>query len=265
MTVRTWMQAFLVVAVCATALGCNQTGHFVPGESPTVTPSYNAEGTPSAPIAITNDLPPGWRWQYSREFPVRGKDSWALLGAESEIVGFIVHEGGDCWVLIGQGVPDLSCQSRNEIGRLAVEVLAAGNTAAVPTASPTPIPTTLEGRYKARGQELHEDRTPDLRWADGSHWEDGVSHELPRLPLDAEAFISESMTCIQAEALESVTFPHELADKNTWHLQPTADAIASEWERRHAEALWGPDPRAATWLGREQFTDWCGERMQAAP
>ena len=183
-------------------------------------------------------------------------------------MGAIVHDGGDCWVLIGKDVPELSCQSRNEIRRLAVEVLVVNAKTApepTPTPAPTPIPTTLEGRYKARGQELHEARPSDVRWADGRHREDGVSHELPHLPLDAEALISESMTCIQAEALESATFPQALANQNTWHLQPNAASIASEWERRHAKALWGPDPRAVTWLKREQFTDWCGERMRAAP
>ena len=124
MPLITKMPAFMAVALFAAVLGCNPTGHFVPGESPTVTPRYTAEGTPSAPIVITEDLPDGWRWQYSREFPVNGKDSWLLLGGESEFVGAIVHDGGDCWVLIGQDVPELSCHSRDEIGRFAVEVLA---------------------------------------------------------------------------------------------------------------------------------------------
>ena len=123
MPLVTRIQALLVVAVFAAVLGCNPTGHFVPGESPTVTPRYNAEGTPTAPIVITEDLPDGWRWQYSRELPVAGKDSWALLGAESEVIGFIIHDGGDCWVLVGQNVPDQSCHSRDEIGRFAAEIL----------------------------------------------------------------------------------------------------------------------------------------------
>ena len=264
----TRIQAIIAVAVFAVVLGCNPTGHFVPGESPTVTPRYTAEGTPSAPIVITEDLPDGWRWQYSREFPVAGKDSWTLLGAESEVMGFIIHDGGDCWVLVGQNVPDQSCRSRKEIGRHAVEVLVV-NVQNAPEPTPTPkltlIATTLEGRYKARGQELHEVRTADVRWADGSHWADGVSHELPNLPLAEGVLISHSMTCIQAEALESAAFPHDLANQNTWHLQSNAASIASEWERRHAKVLWGSDPRAVTWLGREQFTDWCGNRMRAAP
>ena len=58
MPLITRIQAFLVVAVCAAALGCNQTGYFVPGESSTVTPSYNAEGSPSAPIIITETCQP---------------------------------------------------------------------------------------------------------------------------------------------------------------------------------------------------------------
>ena len=123
MPLVTRIQAFLVVAVFAAMLNCNQAGHFVPGESPTVTPVYNAEGTPSAPIVITEDLPAGWRWQYSREFPAKGKDSWLLLDDQSGIAGAIVHDGGDCWVLIGEDVPELACHSRDEIGRFAVETL----------------------------------------------------------------------------------------------------------------------------------------------
>ena len=242
MLLITRIQAFMAVAVFAAVLGCNSTGHFVPGESPTVTPVYNAEGTPSAPIVITEDLPAGWRWQHSREFPVKGADSWLLLGAESEIVGVIVHEGGDCWVLIGSDAAEPSCHSKNVVGRYAVEVLVAD---AKTAPEPTAIPTTLEGRYKAERQELHAARTHDLRWADGSHWVDGVSHELPNLPLAAGALISESMTCIQAEALNLATFPHHMADLSTWHQQPNAAAIASEWERRHAEVVWGSDPLAA--------------------
>ena len=109
----TRIQAIMAVAVFRRGARM-QSGpaHFVPGESPTVTPRYTAEGTPSAPIVITEDLPDGWRWQYSREFPVAGKDSWTLLGAESEVMGFIIHDGGDCGVLIGQNVPDQSCRSR---------------------------------------------------------------------------------------------------------------------------------------------------------
>ena len=53
----TKIQALVVVAVFAAVFGFNQTGYFVPGESPTVTLSYNSEGTPSAPIVITEDLP----------------------------------------------------------------------------------------------------------------------------------------------------------------------------------------------------------------
>ena len=144
MPLITRIQALVVFAMFAAVLGCNSTGHFVPGESPTVTPVYNAEGTPSAPIVITEDLPAGWRWQYSREFPVKGADSWLLLGAGSEIVGVIVHEGGDCWVLIGSDAAEPSCHSKNEVGRYAVEVLVAD---AKTAPEPTAVPTTLARLY----------------------------------------------------------------------------------------------------------------------
>ena len=124
------------------------------------------------------------------------------------------------------------------------------------------VPTSLEDRYHVMGQELHDARSPGIRWNDGSYWEDGVSHELPALPLIARARVSESMTCIQAEALGSATFPNDIADSKTWHLQPNADEIEAEWSRRHAAALWGEDPAAVEWLERETFADWCGMRMQ---
>lgn len=97
MLLITRIQAFMAVAVFAAVLGCNSTGHFVPGESPTVTPVYNAEGTPSAPIVITEDLPAAWQWQYSREFPVKARTlgcclalnrrSWASSSMKVAIAG----------------------------------------------------------------------------------------------------------------------------------------------------------------------------------
>lgn len=128
---------------------------------------------------------------------------------------------------------------------------------------PTQPPVaTLEERYKRRGEELHRDRESDLRWRDGSHWKDGVSHELPDLPLAAEALVSKSMTCIQAEALESAVFPEDMANRGTWHIKPNSDQVGAEWRLRHARAVWGDHPRARMWLNREDFTDWCGNQMR---
>ncbi len=137
-----------------------------------------------------------------------------------------------------------------------------------PTPAPTstPVPETLEERYRLEGEALHQERAGmNLRWRDGSHWEDGVSHELPNLPLEPKARISDNMTCIQAEALEAATFPYNMTKRDGWHLQSNAAQIASEWERRHADVVWGrDDPRRITWIREEEFKDWCGSRMQEA-
>ena len=122
--------SILLMAVVVFAIACGQPGHFIPGKSPTVTPYYNPQGTPSAPIVITPDLPEGWRWQYSRGFPAEGKDNWLLLGAVDssgfgDIMGAIVHDGGDCWALVGTDVPDPTCISHDKIGKHAVEILVA--------------------------------------------------------------------------------------------------------------------------------------------
>ena len=53
----------------------------------------------------------------------------AALAGESEIVGAIIHECGDCQVLSEKDVPELSRRSGDEIGRRAVEVLVADNEA----------------------------------------------------------------------------------------------------------------------------------------
>ena len=130
--------------------------------------------------------------------------------------------------------------------------------------TPTPNPTTLQGRYRAEGEALHAARPPEWRWADGSHWLDGFSHEFPTIPLKAGELRSESMSCIQAEALELAIFPHDIADSDTWHTQANASEIALEWETRHARMLYGDSPRRIQWLNQVSFADWCGEGMQPA-
>ena len=144
------------------------------------------------------------------------------------------------------------------------------NSSAPETVMPTPDLTTLAGRYQAAGQKLHQERLQHnrgvvVRWADGSHWEDGVSHELPKLPLHARQEQRDGLTCIQAETLEAATFPSEMADRSNWHVQPNAAKVVGEWERRHAKALWGSDRKPVIdRLRRDVFTDWCGQMMQPA-
>ena len=130
-----------------------------------------------------------------------------------------------------------------------------------PTSAPTLVPATLEGRYHARGEALQAARTDQHRRGDNSWWGDGRSSVFPDLPLPADEPQSDHLTCAQAEALEMATFPHDLADLAAWHRRADAARIASEWERRHAKAIWD-DIRAVTWLRAEEFTDWCGGQMR---
>ncbi len=279
---------FALLAALACASAAEPQNSFVPGISPTVTPHFNPQGTPSRPISITPDLPDGWRWQYAGDWN-RGalmRDAWFLLGIDGVWVGAIHHSAGnDCWFIVslrgGEYHQFDECHLRDDAGREAVKLLATDadfkatrppTPTPAPTFPPTPTPdlTTLAGRYQAAGQELHHERSVHnrgvvVRWADGSHWEDGVSHELPDLPLDTTQKQREGMTCIQAEALEAATFPNDMADRSNWQVQPNAAEIAEEWERRHSEILWGPDDELAVErLRQDPFTDWCGQMMQPA-
>ncbi len=278
-----WSAAMLAVFALLGALACGQPGHFIPGESPTVTPRINPQGTPSAPIVITPDLPEGWRWQHSPNmgFNALSSDTWLLLGVNGAWKGGIHHTPiDDCWRVFGLrdgGHHEFEdCHSQRSVGGEALKLLAVkADFEATPesTWTPTPMPTatpnlsTLSGRYQAYGQELHESRMAHnrgvvMRWADGSHWEDGISHELPDLPLDPDQKQRDGMTCAQAEVLESATFPDNLANRGDWHRHPHAAAIAAKWEERHAEALWGDHSRAVRLLKQDVFTHWCGYSMR---
>lgn len=141
------MKMNILITVAASvllAVACTG-GHFIPDVSPTVTPYHNPEGTPSAPIVITPDLPDGWRWQFSRGFPIPGKDVWLLLDDQSEIIGAVGQAGGvgdNCWIVLGDDAPGVPpCHARDEVGRRAVEILVAdrGNQ---PEPTATVEPTT---------------------------------------------------------------------------------------------------------------------------
>ena len=115
-------------------------------------------------------------------------------------------------------------------------------------------PVLSQDRYTAAGDAIHADymeRDPDYRLHDGSHWLDGVSHELPELPLDKEERMEDHMTCAQVGALNWAVFPHDRASLDVWKFRPDSDRIARLWESRIIEAVWS-DNRAYNPV------DWCG-------
>lgn len=122
MTIKFTVAALFILLF---VLACSSGDHFIPGISPTVTPIYNPEGTPSMPIAITPDLPDGWRWQFSRGYPIPGMDAWLLLDDGSRTVGGIADTGNGCWIVLGDDVPPEgpNCYTRDEVGRKAVKIL----------------------------------------------------------------------------------------------------------------------------------------------
>lgn len=212
--VSRWSAVALAVFVFLFALACGQPGHFVPGESPTVTPHYNPQGTPSAPIVITSDLPEGWRWQYSRDFPAAGKDNWHLLGTRdatgfAEIMGAIVNSGGDCWVIIGIDVPELECISRDEVGKQAIEILVANyESRPEPTAAPEPE-TILEWFKQAFEPKDPRFTQPVLQLDDGSFsWTASVRgsgiYQITKCPPGYVA--SASGRCVQGEITNATKY-----------------------------------------------------------
>ena len=103
-------------------------------------------------------------------------------------------------------------------------------------APPAPEPlTTSEREYREAGESLNSKRSPDVAWADGSNWRDGVSHELPSLPIAPSARILDGMTCIQWEALNIAVFPdgYDILD---WYRRTTPTRLATSgsrtWQRR---------------------------------
>ena len=129
---------------------------------------------------------------------------------------------------------------------------------------PTATPTPLERAYRESGESLHAPRQSGKVWLDGSHWEDGVSHTMPEIPLPPGAPLKPHLTCIQREALLISAFP-EGEDVDTWHTDLRADEIGDEWNRNFAKLLWGDQIGALEWLEQNSFEVDCGRVMTGAP
>ena len=113
----------LAFALPALAAACQERPTpFVPGISPTVTPSYNEAGQPSRPIVISDDLPRGWRWQYGGDLPNLGiRNAWFLVNNDSQIVVAIHKSSNRCWMVAGPKA-DAQCRSEREIGAYALRL-----------------------------------------------------------------------------------------------------------------------------------------------
>ena len=120
---------------------------------------------------------------------------------------------------------------------------------------------SLKAKYRQWGIWINYGRDPDLRWADGSNWVDGVSHDIPTLPLRAARYEKDDMTCAQGEVLLVTAFPQG-EDIETWHTAPHRAEILQQWERNYARLIWGPKPQALEWSKRMKFQDWCGRKMR---
>ena len=139
-------------------------------------------------------------------------------------------------------------------------MLACGSTT-VPDDPPTSA--ELPGRYQAAGERLYAERSSSVTWADGSNWGDGISHELPELPIGLLTPIHEAMTCAQWEALESAVFPEgEGYDRSNWQEQGEANDISGRWRRHLAVTLFGESDSAVGRLQANDFVQVCGSRME---
>ena len=82
----------------------------------------------------------------------------------------------------------------------------------------------FDQQYQNAGAALDSQRDGTTTWADGSHWRDGSSHQLPDVPLEPAARILSKMTCAQWEALNMAVFPQgEGYSEFNWQEHPNAD------------------------------------------
>ena len=135
----------------------------------------------------------------------------------------------------------------------------------------TPTPTTTEvdakaeiaAKYALAGERLYRERTSEVAWADGSNWTDGVSHELPELPIPLSAGVVEGMTCAQWEALNMALFPEgKDYDLSNWWQHPDSDEIGEVWKENLGRTIYGTEHFPVIQLLGANFADNCGTRMR---
>ena len=104
---------------------------------------------------------------------------------------------------------------------------------------PDPTDVLVRATYIQEGERLNAARGPELVWADGSNWVDGVSHQFPAIPIVDQTPIKFYLTCAQREALELATGANNFAT-----------------------LVWGNHPNAPEWNARNPFANDCGSQMQ---
>ena len=114
-------------------------------------------------------------------------------------------------------------------------------TTPTPTAAERAAMVELSVRYLEAGERLAGERSPDVAWSDGSNWHDGISHQLPELPLPLRVAVEDGLTCAQWEALNIAVFPESNDyDLGNWRQHPESDQISALLEREPGPCgLWG--------------------------
>ena len=182
---------------------------------------------------------------------------------------FAPLENDHTWMIVCYAV-EFDTQQHTDCGaalrsvRIAPESFVRNLTTPTPTVAEAAAKAELARKYTEAGEGLDEARSPDLTWSDGSNWRDGVSHQLPDLPLSLRVGVQEGMTCAQWEALEIAVFPEgESYNRSNWWGHPDSDEIRTLWREELARAVYGGDygAMAREFIGAV-FTDHCGSRMR---
>lgn len=188
-------------------------------------------------------------------------------GNERVVRAFAHLEDGHTWMVVcyaaefdADGHAD--CDAALASVRIAPESFVRSLAAATPTAVARAARAQLATRYTQAGRELDGERSPNLAWADGSNWRDGVSDQLPALPLALDVDVGVGMTCAQWEALEMAVFPEgEDYDQSNWWGRPNSGEIKELWKENLARTIWGDSETSVYRMVGVFFRDSCGERM----
>ena len=189
-------------------------------------------------------------------------------GNERVARAYVQMEGDHTWMIVCYASElDINqhadCDAALASVRIATASFVRALTTPTPTATELATAADLAAKYTAAGERLYEERTPGVAWEDGSNWQDGISHQLPELPLAMNMNITEGMTCAQWEALNMAVFPEgEDYDRGNWWAHTDADEIGERWKENLARTIWGDSEASINQMVWENFMDSCGSRMR---